>query len=536
MGIQLEHRRLSMTRVSGQGMAEISIERSVALPADQPDISDDSTHSILWAQGIPILSSVECIDGQVKVSGHVQSTVLYVAKGDPDFVAKAEVAEPGFEVVIPAPGVAVSDRAKVDLILSQLEVESTGTRGLLLAATLAVSASALRDDVIDVAVSAEATGGSRISVYSEEISVASVSRSFSERVEFSETLSIPVEKGICWGPGSACGAAGTARVVGARVANGKVIVDGEIAVEIATAVPRGVPALSILRFERVPIHISFDALAPEKEVSARAKLSLSQLSVDVLSESEVRVYGAVDAEVDLVLSEYLSVVVDIDSETQEIVDTETMGIVVDRAVGEGSIDLDLEDSVALQSIMRHYPFTGMEDVSGSTGLLGLSDVDIVDDEVALRGLLTARAIFSDVDEDDEGQFPINFALDIPIEFSDTTEIPGAKAGDRVEVKAATHTVVVGKSAPNRLDVEGSLRVNLAVFRPHELQVVTSAEAISPVTLDPYAMTFYVVGEGDTLVRIARRYGIPPDRIAAANGMSVTEEVILGQKVYIPARR
>ncbi len=44
-------------------------------------------------------------------------------------------------MVIPAPGVAVSDRAKVDLILSQLEVESTGTRGLLLAATLAVSAS-----------------------------------------------------------------------------------------------------------------------------------------------------------------------------------------------------------------------------------------------------------------------------------------------------------------------------------------------------------------------------------------------------------
>jgi len=329
---------------------------------------------------------VECIDGQVKVSGHVQSTVLYVAKGDPDFVAKAEVAEPGFEVVIPAPGVAVSDRAKADLILSQLEVESTGTRGLLLAATLTVSASALRDDVIDVAVSAEATGGSRISVYSEEISVASVSRSFSERVEFSETLSIPVEKGFA-GAWIGMRSGGNSQGCWRPCCKRKVIVDGEIAVEIATAVPRGVPALSILRFERVPIHISFDALAPEKEVAARAKLSLSQLSVDVLSESEVRVYGAVDAEVDLVLSEYLSVVVDIDSETQEIVDTETMGIVVDRAVGEGSIDLDLEDSVALQSIMRHYPFTGMEDVSGSTGLLGLSDVDIVDDEVALRGSL-----------------------------------------------------------------------------------------------------------------------------------------------------
>jgi LysM repeat protein len=536
VGIQLEHRRLSITRVSGQGMAEISTERSVALPPDQADISDDSAHSILWAQGIPIVSSVEPMDGQVKVSGHVQSTVLYVAKGAPDFVAKAKVSEPGFEVVIPAPGVAVSDRAKVDLILSQLEVESTGTRGLLLAATLMASASALRDDVVDVAVSAEATGGSRISVYSEEISVDSVSQSFSESVQFSEVLSIPAEKGVCWGPGSACGAAGTARVVGARVANGKVVIDGEIAVEIATAVSRGVPALSILRFERVPIHVSFDVANSETEVTARAKLSFSELSVDVLSESEVRVYGTVDVEVDLVSSEHLSVIIDIDSETQEIVDTETRGIVVDRAVGEGSIDLDLQDSVALQSIMRHYPFTGMEDVSGSTGLLGLSDMDIIDDEVALRGLLTARAIFSDVDEDDDGQFPINFALDIPIEFSDTTEVTGARPGDRVEVKSATHSVVVDKSAPNRLDVEGSLRVDVAVFRPGEVQVVTSAEAISPVTLDPYAMTFYVVAEGDTLARIARRYGVPPDRIAAANGMSVTEEVTIGQKVYIPARR
>ena len=178
----------------------------------------------------------------------------------------------------------------------------------------------------------------------------------------------------------------------------------------------------------------------------------------------------------------------------------------------------------------------MEDVEGSIGLLGLSDIETTDDEVSLRGLLTARAILSDVDEDEEGQFPINFALDIPIEFSDSAEVPGVRAGDRAEPRSSTHTVVVGKSAPNRLDVEGSLRVDVEVYRPVELQVVTSAETISPVTLDPYAMTFYVVGPGDTLARIARRYGVPPDRIAAANGMSVTEEVTPGQKVYIPTRR
>lgn len=536
MGIQLEHRQLSITRVAAQGMAEISLQRSVALPQDHPDISDDSAHSILWAQGVPIVASVEPMDGQIKVTGYVQSTVFYVAKGAPDFVGKAVMSEPRFEAVIPAPGATVSDRVKVDLTLSQLEVETTGTRGLLLAATIMASARALRDEVVEAAVSAEATGGSRISVHSEEINVTSIHESFSEKVEFSEILSIPDEKAACLGSESACGAAGTARVTGIQVGDGKVTLDAEVSVEIASTVVRGVPALNILRFERVPIHASFDVPAAEKGMTALTRLALSHVSAILLSDAEVSIDGILDVDVDLVSSERLSVIVDIDSETQEIVDIDTAGITVEKLVGEGMIDLDLHDSVALQALMRRYSFTGMEDVEGSIGLLGLSDIETTDDEVSLRGLLTARAILSDVDEDEEGQFPINFALDIPIEFSDSAEVPGVRAGDRAEPRSSTHTVVVGKSAPNRLDVEGSLRVDVEVYRPVELQVVTSAETISPVTLDPYAMTFYVVGPGDTLARIARRYGVPPDRIAAANGMSVTEEVTPGQKVYIPTRR
>ncbi|HAI87147.1 MAG TPA: spore gernimation protein, partial [Firmicutes bacterium] len=49
-------------------------------------------------------------------------------------------------------------------------------------------------------------------------------------------------------------------------------------------------------------------------------------------------------------------------------------------------------------------------------------------------------------------------------------------------------------------------------------------------------SFYVVGPGDTLPRIARRYGVPPDKIALANGIAQTDALEPGQKLYIPARR
>ena len=132
----------------------------------------------------------------------------------------------------------------------------------------------------------------RISVY-EEISVASVSRSFSEG---------GCEMAYLWrrdllGAWISMRAAGTTRVVAPVLQTGVVLTGN--AVE-CYAVPRGSRLSAYYGSARPHSHLL--RRSSSEKSRGRAKLSLSQLSVDVLSESEVRVYGAVDAEVDLVLS------------------------------------------------------------------------------------------------------------------------------------------------------------------------------------------------------------------------------------------
>ncbi len=536
MGIQLEHRRLSFARVSGQGMAEVNTQRSCALPADCPDMSDAQAEAVLWAQGMPIVKSAEPMEGQVKVSGYVRSQVLYVARGEPDSAARVSIDDPRFEVVIPAPGVRPDDAATAEVMIAHFGAESTGARTLQLTAALAVSARASRETVVDAAVAAQATGGSRITVHTESVTLGRLVASRSERVEIGETLGIPEGNPPCTLDAGSFGAAGTARVTGVQTSDGKVSVDGELALEIAYAPARTVVAVNIVRFERVLFHKSFEIPEARKSMGAKARAELAEISVAPVSDGAFRVAAAVDVGIELAARERVPAIVEISSETQEIVDTETKSIIVEEMVGEGTVDIDVQDTVPVSALTQRRLLTGMEEITGSLRQVGLSEAEASDGEATVRGLLRARVFLGDVEEDDAGTFPVAFALEAPVEFSDSAEIPDVTEGDRIEITSVNESVLVERAGPAKLDVQGSIRIGVAAYRQARVSVVTAAEMITPVSLDPFAMTFYVVGFGDTLPRIARRYGVPPDKIALANGMVQTDALTPGQKLYIPARR
>lgn len=540
MGIELVHRKLSFARVSGQGMVEVNAQRSCALPADCPDMSDASAEAVLWAQGIPIVTSVEPGDGQVKVAGHIKSQVLYVARGEPagqpDSVTRVSMDDPRFEAVVSAPGVAQDDAAGAEVTLAHFEAESTGARTLQFAATVAVSAYALRETAVEAAIAAHATGESRITVHTENVTVNRLVASLHERMEIGETFDIPEGNPPCTLDARCCGAAGIARAVGVQTTDGKVSVDGELAVEIAYAPARSAAAVNIIRLERVHFHKLFEIPEAAKSMMPKARVELVAISATPVANGGFRVEAAVDIGIELTVRERVPVIVEISSETSEIVDTESKSIIVEEMVGEGTVDIDVQDTVPVSSLMQRRSFTGMEEISGSARQVGLSEADASDGEATVRGLLRTRVFMSDVEEDDAGTFPIAFALEALVEFSDSVEIPEVIEGDRVEVTSVAESVFVERAGPAKLDVEGSIRVGVAAYRQSRASVVTAAEMITAVSLDPFSMTFYVVGMGDTLPRVARRYGVPADKIALANQMAQTDALAPGQKLYIPARR
>ena len=52
-------------------------------------------------------------------------------------------------------------------------------------------------------------------------------------------------------------------------------------------------------------------------------------------------------------------------------------------------------------------------------------------------------------------------------------------------------------------------------------------------LEDYSVVIYVVKSGDTLWKIAKRFGSTVDDIARVNGMENPNKINIGEKIYIP---
>lgn len=52
-------------------------------------------------------------------------------------------------------------------------------------------------------------------------------------------------------------------------------------------------------------------------------------------------------------------------------------------------------------------------------------------------------------------------------------------------------------------------------------------------MEDYSVVIYVVKAGDTLWKIARRFGSTVDDIARVNGMENPNKLNAGEKIYIP---
>ena len=71
---------------------------------------------------------------------------------------------------------------------------------------------------------------------------------------------------------------------------------------------------------------------------------------------------------------------------------------------------------------------------------------------------------------------------------------------------------------------------LAIAAP---AVVMAAPATAPADASTYYSSSYSVKKGDSLYKLARRYGITVYALASANGLSTTSHIYIGQHLYIP---
>jgi LysM repeat protein len=139
----------------------------------------------------------------------------------------------------------------------------------------------------------------------------------------------------------------------------------------------------------------------------------------------------------------------------------------------------------------------------------------------LLGLIVATLLIATL--------PVGAALADP--GATTTRVHVVMWGDSLAVIAARYGVTQQAIiAANDLPPDGRIAAGQALVIPH---AVLAEGALEPPAAPAPQSTVHVVQRGETLFRISLRYGVPMDRIVAANNILNPAQIFAGQQLVIP---
>ncbi|MDW7674774.1 MAG: DUF3794 domain-containing protein [Bacillota bacterium] len=214
---------------------------------------------------------------------------------------------------------------------------------------------------------------------------------------------------------------------------------------------------------------------------------------------------------------------------------------VQAVVGEGERQITLR-----QDIEFDHPVKKIIDVVSNVEIIR-RDTTVIRDKVIIEGVLRKQIFYVSATDD------AIFEQSVEERFTGFVDIPGARPGHSLqvfpEVEFVTHDPIPGQ--PDRfrrqtavialfakvtetVQIEVVVDVVLVVV-PTPTPTPTPSPTPTPMpTVCPPSFTIYIVQRGDTLFKIAQRFGTTVNAILAANPQITNPDVInIGDQICVP---
>ena len=143
----------------------------------------------------------------------------------------------------------------------------------------------------------------------------------------------------------------------------------------------------------------------------------------------------------------------------------------------------------------------------------------------------------------EGEVELNFIFmeaDTSTINSKKAVVPFEQTVDGIEglddCKVDTNIDIDSQSFENQagtVSVNIDLSFEVSAYRNSTIPVISNISMEEDDDMEDYSVVIYVVKAGDTLWKIARRFGSTVDDIARVNGMENPNKLNAGEKIYIP---
>lgn len=500
----VKRRLLKVDRVIGEDTVRETVEADIKLPFKIIKVFE------VIASVTDVETEVQ--EGGVMVSGIIHKQLFVVDKGD---VVRHVPEDVTFSVFVDIPGVKNDMDAQVDVRILTVDTEVTDDgkkvrQTVVLEIFVKVSVTKQIEVVIDVE-------GKDVVVKKELLKVDSVVGEDTKAFTLTPTVTLPItaKKIFKIIP--------SVRDVTAEVKDGTVIVRGVVHKQVFL-VDEG----DLVRHtsEDIPFTQAVDipGARPNMDVQVRVSVSLEDHELIDPPSRKLRQTLVVEAFVKVTEVLQLEVVVDVKGPGIEV---------VKKLLKVESVVVDVRQKETIKSTVTlpQKPTKILEVVASIVNL----QAEARNDQVVVKGILHKQIFFVD----EAGDLLRHFREDVPFTFVKTAK--GARPDMNVQVRASIVGEVRTKLDGKELEQIAVIDIFAKVTRTVQLEVVVDVigDVVPPKPPKPPIppkppVKEYVVKKGDTLFLIAKKFGVSLDALIAANPqIKDPNKISPGDIVFIP---
>lgn len=502
MEINTTKETLNVNKVICEKKEVINIQGDMIVPDSKPDILNTIT-----TNGIPCIYKKEIMEGKIRIDGNIMTYIMYLADGNTDNIRGLNTGL-DFSETINIPELEMGMDVEIIPIVKFIECRVLNGRKIAIKVTLELSMKIYSKESIEIITD---IGDEDIQILSKTIKVNSLLGNGSTKVFSKENITIPNTDNL-------------AEILSIQIAlvdkdikisYNKVLAKSEIEVKMAYLTEEG----NICKTQtRLPLVGFIDMPNVKEENICETSYMIRNVMIKPNSIEEHSVYIEMEVEISCMVYE--------EKEIKTIQDMYCPGKKMDFKKVMVNTITNKESKRNTCNIREKVNVPGLENGT-------IVDV-VVNPIINKENKLNGKIVY-------EGEVELNFIFtDNSVVGINTKKVtvPFEQTVDGIleNCKIETNTEVNSQEFINQLGtVNSNLDLNFETntYRTTAIPVINDIVVEEQDDLEDYSVIIYVVKQGDTLWKIAKRFGSTVDDIIRVNGIERPDKLNIGEKIYIP---
>ena len=502
MEINTTKETLNVNKVICEKKEIINIQGDMIVPDSKPDILNTIT-----TNGIPCIYKKEIMEGKIRIDGNIMTYIMYLADGNTDNIRGLNIGL-DFSETINIPELEMGMDVELIPIVKFIECRVLNGRKIAIKVTIEISMKIYSKEAIEIITD---IGDEDIQILSKTIKVNSLLGNGSTKVFSKENISIPNTDNLAEILSIQIGLVDK----DIKISYNKVLAKSEIEVKMAYLTEEG----NICKAQsRLPLVGFIDMPNVKEENICETSYMIKNIMIKPNSIEEHSVYIEMEVEISCMVYE--------EKEIKTIQDMYCPGKKMDFKKKMVNTITNKESKRNKCNIREKVNVSGLENGT-------IVDV-IINPIINKENKLNGKIVY-------EGEVELNFIFtDNSVVGINTKKVtvPFEQTVDGIleNCKIETNTEVNSQEFINQLGtVNSNLDLNFETntYRTTSIPVINDIVVEEQDDLEDYSVIIYVAKQGDTLWKIAKRFGSTVDDIVRVNGIERPDKLNVGEKIYIP---